>query len=72
MLAFLLFLPIAAALLSLALPDAWRLRLLQGTAAAHLVALAALWRAPPQAALGGWVGMDAPALLVLGVKPQER
>ncbi len=46
---------------------AYRTGWLVGVAALHLVLVGAVWLAPPAAALGGWLAVDALGLVVLGL-----
>ena len=60
--------PAAAGLIALLLKhDRWRRALLVGTAAAHAVIAGACWRDRPGSLLQGWLGLDAPGLLFLGI-----
>ncbi len=65
----LVLLPALGAVAAYAIVDAARrARVLLATAAAHLAMVAALWRWPAQAALGGWLAADAFGLVVLALE----
>jgi hydrogenase-4 component F len=64
----LLFLPAIAGLAALLIRPNWpRRSLLVLTAAAHAALAAACWVQPPPPVLRGWMAVDAPAILFLGI-----